>query len=126
MPMASCTRETGTPSISARVRSTSARICGVAVLNRLKAMAMPGARFAAASTCGVALDVGQHHGADGGRDQQRAGEIERQQIAGEEHLGDRLDVAGLPALHAREAGDGERSEERRVGKECRSRWSPYH
>ena len=27
-----------------------------------------------------------------------------------------------------EGGDGEwvRSEERRVGKECRSRWSPYH
>src|SRR3989449_11555273 len=24
------------------------------------------------------------------------------------------------------AGGGERSEERRVGKECRSRWSPYH
>src|SRR2546425_12763865 len=24
------------------------------------------------------------------------------------------------------AGPGERSEERRVGKECRSRWSPYH
>src|SRR2546426_3490996 len=23
-------------------------------------------------------------------------------------------------------GDGARSEERRVGKECRSRWSPYH
>ena len=23
-------------------------------------------------------------------------------------------------------GDGVRSEERRVGKECRSRWSPYH
>src|ERR1017187_5602976 len=23
-------------------------------------------------------------------------------------------------------GDGNRSEERRVGKECRSRWSPYH
>ena len=22
--------------------------------------------------------------------------------------------------------DAERSEERRVGKECRSRWSPYH
>ena len=22
--------------------------------------------------------------------------------------------------------NGERSEERRVGKECRSRWSPYH
>ena len=24
------------------------------------------------------------------------------------------------------ADDAERSEERRVGKECRSRWSPYH
>ena len=24
------------------------------------------------------------------------------------------------------AGTGKRSEERRVGKECRSRWSPYH
>ena len=23
-------------------------------------------------------------------------------------------------------GGGDRSEERRVGKECRSRWSPYH
>ena len=28
------------------------------------------------------------------------------------------------ALHLRQ--DAERSEERRVGKECRSRWSPYH
>ena len=25
-----------------------------------------------------------------------------------------------------EDGFGDRSEERRVGKECRSRWSPYH
>jgi len=38
----------------------------------------------------------------------------------------------LPALmrHAYaltgDAHAGERSEERRVGKECRSRWSPYH
>ena len=24
------------------------------------------------------------------------------------------------------SSEGERSEERRVGKECRSRWSPYH
>ena len=29
----------------------------------------------------------------------------------------------IDALNIRE---GERSEERRVGKECRSRWSPYH
>src|SRR3712207_8180624 len=38
----------------------------------------------------------------------------RERRAAELHpLGDRLDVAV-------------RSEERRVGKECRSRWSPYH
>ena len=32
-------------------------------------------------------------------------------------------------LHGRRQGaiaPAERSEERRVGKECRSRWSPYH
>ena len=28
-------------------------------------------------------------------------------------------IAGFPGI-------GKRSEERRVGKECRSRWSPYH
>ena len=28
--------------------------------------------------------------------------------------------------HAQRAGYAGRSEERRVGKECRSRWSPYH
>ena len=32
-----------------------------------------------------------------------------------------------PILDVREMGiDFGRSEERRVGKECRSRWSPYH
>ena len=29
-------------------------------------------------------------------------------------------------IAARRKEKGERSEERRVGKECRSRWSPYH
>src|SRR2546430_3689516 len=29
-------------------------------------------------------------------------------------------------IGAKEDGDEARSEERRVGKECRSRWSPYH
>ena len=29
-------------------------------------------------------------------------------------------------LTGKECGLEERSEERRVGKECRSRWSPYH
>ena len=30
------------------------------------------------------------------------------------------------ALRLKDAHPGSRSEERRVGKECRSRWSPYH
>ena len=34
-------------------------------------------------------------------------------------------VTSLRAV-AVQAGDDLRSEERRVGKECRSRWSPYH
>src|SRR5256885_14060780 len=32
----------------------------------------------------------------------------------------------LSAPDPARAGGGERSEERRVGKECRSRWAPYH
>ncbi len=35
-------------------------------------------------------------------------------------------VEGSDENHASEAGVTNRSEERRVGKECRSRWSPYH
>ena len=31
-----------------------------------------------------------------------------------------------PKIHAGILHDRQRSEERRVGKECRSRWSPYH
>src|SRR5256885_5228566 len=36
-----------------------------------------------------------------------------------------ISFVGANAL-ARELGADGRSEERRVGKECRSRWSPYH
>src|SRR2546422_8557551 len=32
----------------------------------------------------------------------------------------------VSAIPCEAEGDLERSEERRVGKECRSRWSPYH
>ena len=45
---------------------------------------------------------------------------------------DRAQPPGLDALHAQVPGATFhsrtllRSEERRVGKECRSRWSPYH
>ena len=33
---------------------------------------------------------------------------------------------GYPRWWAQEVDPTKRSEERRVGKECRSRWSPYH
>ena len=38
---------------------------------------------------------------------------------------DPLEVDKFEAM-AKEWWDPNRSEERRVGKECRSRWSPYH
>ena len=39
----------------------------------------------------------------------------------------KYDVIVIGAGHAGcEAAAAARSEERRVGKECRSRWSPYH
>ena len=41
--------------------------------------------------------------------------------------GDFVDYSSMPKIHIGVCGgDGIRSEERRVGKECRSRWSPYH
>ena len=36
------------------------------------------------------------------------------------------DLASLPLTTTAELVPSQRSEERRVGKECRSRWSPYH
>src|SRR2546430_14222422 len=50
-------------------------------------------------------------------------------VAFSSHLGDLVgQVFALLVLTvaAAEAAIGLRSEERRVGKECRSRWSPYH
>src|SRR3712207_6828099 len=43
----------------------------------------------------------------------------------EEHVGDALTQPGSDHLLV-QAPVARRSEERRVGKECRSRWSPYH
>ena len=41
-------------------------------------------------------------------------------------LVDSEEMLGLLTGNGFEIVDDERSEERRVGKECRSRWSPYH
>ena len=35
-------------------------------------------------------------------------------------------IAWLPMMTMEKTAASSRSEERRVGKECRSRWSPYH
>src|SRR3712207_7243883 len=48
---------------------------------------------------------------------------------GVERLDGGEEVAGVDVLRAEDLSPlqvEERSEERRVGKECRSRWSPYH
>ena len=39
---------------------------------------------------------------------------------------ERVHFGMLRVLNDDSVAPGERSEERRVGKECRSRWSPYH
>src|SRR2546429_8959835 len=62
------------------------------------------------------------HGIDGNPDSQRMGHFQEalaqaRQLAQDRLHGNSQDDEGLFAL---------RSEERRVGKECRSRWSPYH
>ena len=43
----------------------------------------------------------------------------------EEEQGKQIKAEDRPAFHV-SPYVGWRSEERRVGKECRSRWSPYH
>ena len=43
----------------------------------------------------------------------------------QEAAADQPENAELPSGET-QGGTGGRSEERRVGKECRSRWSPYH
>ena len=42
-----------------------------------------------------------------------------------EYEGERLDKY-LSVIFEQSESTSNRSEERRVGKECRSRWSPYH
>src|SRR3712207_8602318 len=37
-----------------------------------------------------------------------------------------LGVLGADVIKVEDPNEPDRSEERRVGKECRSRWSPYH
>jgi len=45
-------------------------------------------------------------------------------LSGGQALAEMLQLAGVGPMFG--MGGFQRSEERRVGKECRSRWSPYH
>ena len=82
---------------------------------------------------GEAVDHGLVSGADspsqGGEGPGRARHGEPD-VAGEHGGGHEADPGHLGAAGAHGAADDVvpllRSEERRVGKECRSRWSPYH
>src|SRR2546422_1885791 len=74
-------------------------------------------------------------GGKGGRDvsddarEREAAEPGARQPGGGRAHGDAERQAGGPIpveFRARPASTDDRSEERRVGKECRSRWSPYH
>ena len=51
--------------------------------------------------------------------------IGRTPIVDEHYMPSDLEVVSMSKLH-KYVGSYYRSEERRVGKECRSRWSPYH
>src|SRR3989441_12441611 len=67
-------------------------------------------------------------GCDGGWRDERQGELAKLEVVGilEEH-GRRLTRRRQRLSLRCQRGAGiVRSEERRVGKECRSRWSPYH
>ena len=44
----------------------------------------------------------------------------------QQHLDIRTITMGISLLSCCDPDAKKRSEERRVGKECRSRWSPYH
>src|SRR2546430_17733820 len=69
-------------------------------------------------TCALPIYVAARHAGD------QQGDARRQEV---DRRADRLRRARPGGDEDRPpTGRGARSEERRVGKECRSRWSPYH
>src|SRR2546430_8468008 len=80
---------------------TGVQTCALPILDDADAVA------GGAGTLGVGAEQGRLHAVGRG-----------------EGLADRVEEAGVGRRVA--APGAPRSEERRVGKECRSRWSPYH
>src|SRR3712207_7763089 len=74
-------------------------------------------------TCALPISEPQRPGVD-------VGVLPAQQVEGADAEHEEGGDDPGAALHVREVEPGlvveDRSEERRVGKECRSRWSPYH
>ena len=62
------------------------------------------------------------------REFHRHPELSLQEFRTAQRIEEELDKFGIPHTRVGETGvlGTLRSEERRVGKECRSRWSPYH
>ena len=72
----------------------------------------------------AALYYRQSGNMDGVRELAKAHAVSKKQT--EEFIqGSRYRLVDIP-IEERKFANASRSEERRVGKECRSRWSPYH
>src|SRR5256885_6436891 len=71
------------------------------------------------------LHVRKFFGVEGHSDKVEAG-VEPVDLDGILDIVRRRTIAIVIGILAAACGSGNRSEERRVGKECRSRWSPYH
>src|SRR2546425_6886975 len=81
-------------------------------------------RVRAASLCGTDAHIYNWDGSVRDMILATTDQLRRPRIIGHEFCGEVVEVG----REVRGVGEGaaERSEERRVGKECRSRWSPYH
>src|SRR2546422_10715658 len=71
-------------------------------------------------------EAGSVHHANGRQDQTRAGSGRGQEAAQRLETVKNTGGRGAHDMNTLDGIHDERSEERRVGKECRSRWSPYH
>src|SRR3712207_8399890 len=82
----------------------------------IRDIGVTGVQTCALPICDLLGEVG-----DPDQQQLRDGDVAPERREGEEQLAEVVQV-----LRADVIAEEVRSEERRVGKECRSRWSPYH